>query len=467
MQRWQNDMRKELSEALVGLGADYTDIRFEENRKTVIGYEGKQLRKISSHNSSGGHLRTYADGGKAISSFTALDRVGSIAEASLASAELAAQHRDRPLRLADAPIVTGTFLLSPVKDPRTLSLKEKQGLLSHYNRIILAEPKVATTVCEYDEFYSYRTFVNTEGTAVEYELLIVNIAGLIVVKQGNVVQRVRFAFGGNDDYSRLVDREEELKGRLARACELLDAEPTRAGVYPVVLDSDEAGVFIHEAFGHLSEADGLQNNPSFREKLRIGATLGRPILNVTDDPHLLDRPGGYLIDDEGVRGSRTPLITEGVLTGRLHSRQTAAEFDEPLSGNMRAVDAQFTPIVRMSNIFIDPGESSFEEMIASIEDGYYLVGAKGGQTSGDQFSFGAQWGYRIVNGRLGAMVRDINMSGELFSTLQAISMIGDDLSFSERGGCGKGGGGPLQLNRKSGKGAPHIKIDAVTIGGTR
>jgi TldD protein len=133
---------------------------------------------------------------------------------------------------------------------------------------------------------------------------------------------------------------------------------------------------------------------------------------------------------------------------------------------MRAVDAHFTPIIRMSNIYIDPGESSLEEMVASIDDGYYLVGAKGGQTSGDQFSFGAQWGYRIVNGRLGSMVRDINMSGELFSTLQAITMVGNDLLFSERGGCGKGGGGSMQLNRKSGKGAPHIKVDAVTIGGT-
>jgi len=251
--------------------------------------------------------------------------------------------------------------------------------------------------------------------------------------------------------------------RVAIARKLLDASPPRAGIYPVILDPDEAAVFIHEAFGHLSEADGLQNNPAFREKLKIGTTLGREILNVTDDPTIPGHPGSYDIDDEGVAGVKTRLITDGVLTGRLHSRETAAEFGEPLSGNMRAVDAHFTPIVRMSNIFIEPGNSSFEEMVASIDDGYYLVGARGGQTSGDQFTFGAQWGYRIENGRLGGMVRDINMSGELFSTLRAISMIGSDLSFGERGGCGKGM--PMQLNRKSGKGAPHIKIDRVTLGG--
>jgi TldD protein len=279
------------------------------------------------------------------------------------------------------------------------------------------------------------------------------------------VQRVRFAFGGNTDFSPLLNREEDLKQQVAKACELLDAEPAKAGIFPVLLDPSESGVFIHEAFGHLSEADGLQNNPSFRARLQLGTALGNPILHVADDATLPGLPGSYEIDDEGVRGMRTPLITAGVLSGRMHSRETAAEFGEPLSGNMRAVDVQFSPIVRMSNILIEAGDSSIDEMISSIDNGYYLVGAKGGQTSGDQFSFGAQWGYRIQNGRLGNMVRDINMSGELFSTLKGISMIAGDVKFGERGGCGKGGAGPMQMNRKSGKGSPHIKIDAVTIGG--
>jgi len=296
-----------------------------------------------------------------------------------------------------------------------------------------------------------------------YDLLVVNIVGTIVTKAKGVVQRVRFAFGGDADYTRVLDRDEELKERIEFARQLPHAEPAKAGLYPVILDPSEAGLFIHEAFGHLSEADGLQNNPAFRERLQLGTPLAKPLLNVTDDPALPGLPGTYEIDDEGVRGAKTRLITEGILTGRMHSRETAAEFGEPLSGNMRAVDAHFTPLVRMSNIFIESGESSFDKMVASIEDGYYLVGAKGGQTSGDQFTFGAQWGYRIENGRLGPMVRDINMSGELFSTLEAISMIGNELAFAERGGCGKGG--PQQLNRKSGKGAPHIKIDRVTIGG--
>jgi len=456
-------MNDRLTALVTGLPADYADLRYEENRKIRITYRGKELTQVAATSGGGGHVRAYVDGGKATASFSDLGAAASVAERTCASARLVGRMRDRPLRLADAPPITERFPLAPARDPRSIPLDEKVALTAHYNRIILEEPRVITTHCEYDEFASSRLFVNSEGALIEYELLNVGIYGMIVVKKGDTVQRVRFAYGGNEDFSRLIEREDELRREITRACELLDAEPAKSGIYPVVLDPSEAGVFIHEAFGHLSEADGLQSNPAFRDRLALGTTLGRPILNVSDDPTIPGHPGSYAVDDEGVRGRRTDLIRDGLLAGRLHSRETAAEFGEPLSGNMRAVDAVFTPIVRMSNIQIEPGGSTFDEMIASIDDGYYLVGAKGGQTAGDQFTFGAQWGFRIRNGRLGAMVRDINMSGELFSTLRAISMIGDDVEFGERGGCGKGS--PMQLNRKSGKGAPHIKIDAVTIGG--
>ena len=454
-------MKEKMAGVIGGLTADYADLRYEENRKTRISFRGKRLVEVASYETSGGHVRAFANGGKAIASFSNPGRAGSMAEAVVASAKIAGSKRDRPLRLAEAPVIAESFPISSARDVRTISLKEKLDLVSHYNEIILREPTVATTEADYDEFVSRRLFVNSEGSVIEYDIVVANILGRIVTKNGDVLQRVRFAFGGNEDFGRLQNREVELEKRIEIARVLTDAEPAKAGLFPVILDPGEAGVFMHEALGHLSEADGLQNNPAFRAKLQLGTTLGISILNVADDPAPPALPGSYVIDDEGVRGVRTALITEGILTGRMHSRETAAEFGEPISGNMRAVDAHHTPVVRMSNIFIEAGPDSFDDMVASIENGYYLVGAKGGQTSGDQFTFGAQWGYKIENGQLGPMVRDINMSGELFSTLQAISMIGSDIEFAERGGCGKAG----QSNRQSGKGAPHIKIDRVTIGG--
>ncbi len=460
-------MLKKLETAIAGSKTDYTDIRYEENKSLTISYENKELRTLSDTTSQGGHIRSYANGGKAIHSFSKLNDIEKGIIQCANDAQLAGSVRQKKLSLAPTEQLKGQFMLSPEKDPRKWSLQEKHELLKHYRDLLMDIPKVAVVAGGYSEWYSHRWFVNSEGTAIEYELMICNIGFRIIARDGNIVQMTILSVGGRDDYSNLLNREDEFLQRGKIATELLKADKLPPGNFPVILDPDEAGLFIHEAFGHLSEADGLQDNPDFLAKLQLGAKLGKDIFNVTDDGTILTAPGGHLVDDEGVKTRRTELIKNGVLTGRMHSRETAAEFNEPLSGNMRAVGPRFTPIVRMSNIFIENGKSSFEDMISSIDQGYYLIGAKGGQTSGDAFTFGAQYGYEIKNGKLGKLVRDINMSGELFQTLQNISMIGNDIKFSERGGCGKGGGGPMQLNSKSGKGSPHIKIDSVTLGGAQ
>ncbi|MCK4225606.1 TldD/PmbA family protein, partial [candidate division WOR-3 bacterium] len=154
------------------------------------------------------------------------------------------------------------------------------------------------------------------------------------------------------------------------------------------------------------------------------------------------------------------LMKNGVLSGRLHSRRTAAAFGEPLSGHCVAEDYRYSPIIRMGNIFIAPGTDTFEDLLVKLGDGLYLLDAKGGQTSGENFTFGAQYGYVVRNGKIGEMIRDINISGNLYQTLQNIKEVGDDLELCRTGGCGKG-----QLNIRSCHGAPHIIINKVVVGG--
>lgn len=456
-----------LEKAVSGSAADYTDIRYEENRSVTISYQNQELRTFSTPTSQGGHVRAFTRGGKAIHSFSRLEDIEKGVVQCAGDSGVAGSHRVKKLALAPTETLRGQFLVKPAKDPRKWSLDEKHELLKHYRNLLLDIPKVIVVSGSYTEWYSHRWFVSSEGAAIEYDLMISNIGFQITAKEGDVVQSTFVAVGGSDDFDKLLSREDEFLERGRIAAELVGAKKLPPGNFPVVLDPDEAGVFIHEAFGHLSEADGIMDNPAFLAKLQLGAKLGKKILNVTDDGTLYGIPGWHDVDDEGVKTRRTEIIKQGVLRGRMHSRETAADFGEELSGNMRAVGPQFTPIVRMSNIFIESGKSSFDDMVSSIDEGYYLVGAKGGQTSGDQFTFGAQYGYEVKGGKLGDLVRDINMSGELFETLKRISMVGSDLAFAERGGCGKGGVGPMQLNAKSGKGAPHIKIDKVTLGGAR
>jgi TldD protein len=456
-------MLERLENVLGGLKSEYADLRYEENRSVNISYSDYDLRSLSTPRSNGGHLRVYQNGGKSALSFFDIAGLESTADKIRENAEIVGRKRNSKIHLAETEVIKDTFFLAPKKHPHDITISEKKELLMHYRDLVLAIDKVKSVEANYNEFYSKRFFLSTEGSKVEYELLISNIYFLIQAQHDDVIQTTRWSIGGSDDFSKLLNRDESCQNMAERASELTMAKPLPPGIFPVVLDPSEAGVFIHEAFGHLSEADGVQDNPDFLKKLQLGTELAKSILNVSDDGTIKDLPGSHIIDDEGVKTRKTELIKNGILSGRMHSRETAAQFNEPLSGNVRAVGPEHPPIVRMSNIYIEPGKSSFDQMIGSIDHGYYLCGAKGGQTSGDAFTFGAQYGYEISNGKLGHMVRDINMSGTLFETLQNISMVGNDLQFSEIGGCGKGS--PMQLNRKSGKGSPHIKIDNVTLGG--
>ncbi len=197
-----------------------------------------------------------------------------------------------------------------------------------------------------------------------------------------------------------------------------------------------------------------------RERMKIGSPLGNEVLSIADDPTLPGQLGFYRYDDEGVRTRRVQLMKNGILTGRLHSRRTAAAFGEPLSGHCVAEDYRFAPIIRMGNIFIEPGKATFEDLLDALGDGLYLLYHAGGQTSGENFTFGAQYGYEVKSGKLGPMIRDINLSGNLYRTLKNIHAVGNDLVLSKVGGCGKG-----QMNIRSCNGGPHILVKDVVIGG--
>ncbi len=444
-------------------GLNYGDVRYEKNDFVTISYENQELKKLSSNQREGGHVRIYQQGCKGVSSFTDFNEAKKdIIELSSAN-QKASKFKEHKIKLKDTEVYKDKVLVEPDHDPRKVSLREKKELLESYNNLALKQDKVIKTEFSYQEIYSRKKFVNLAGTELEYDLLGCYIGGRVYAKKDDVIQSKRIAFGAYPEFSNLLDREEDLLKEIEILQQLVEARPISAGSYPVILNPDLSSVFIHEAFGHLSEADGIENNPEFREKLELGSKIGPDILTVIDDPGLKGKPGYYQYDDEGQRARKTELIKDGYLNGRLHSRETAAKFGEELSGNMKAVDCHFTPIIRMSNIFIAPGEAKPEKLFATVDDGYYLVNSRGGQTTGDQFTFGAEYGYKIEKGEKKEMVRDINISGELFATLKRIDLIADDLEFSEIGGCGKGS--PMQLNRFSGKGAPHVKISQVNIGG--
>jgi TldD protein len=449
-----------LESILTNVRAEYADLRYEIKKEVQFVFSGPELTQISTSTTDGYVLRVLKNGGFSNVVFTeAHDGPAALTKAE-ENAQLISRFIAEPVRLAETEVIRDTYAPHLEEDPRAIALEEKLELTRRYNQIPLEREKIVTTQIQYLELVREKWFINTEGTRIREDLVTTRLGGTITSQEGGLTQTVRVGRGGSSGFALLRNQEALFEEKTALALDLLQAEPVTGGTYSVILNPNLAGVFTHEAFGHFSEADLIEDSPSMLEKLRLGTAIGHPDLTILDDPTQPAQLGFYKYDDEGVACRPVSLITQGVLTGRLHSRRTAARFGEPLTGHAVAEDYRFGPLIRMGTIFIQPGQTPFDQLLAQLGDGLYLIGALGGQTSGENFTFGAEYGFVIKNGRRREMIRDINMSGNLYQTLKHIEGIGNDLELSQLGGCGKG-----QTNIRSCHGGPHILVRDIVIGG--
>lgn len=187
--------------------------------------------------------------------------------------------------------------------------------------------------------------------------------------------------------------------------------------------------------------------------------VGSPILSIAESGLV---PGcGYVpYDDEGTRARKNYLIKDGVLAGRLHSAQTAAALDEALTGNARAIDCTFEPIVRMTTTYIEGGDLDFDQLIAPIKKGYFIKTISHGSGM-STFTIAPSLAYEIVDGRLGQPVQISVLTGSVFETLGLIDGLTRDvklLSFVT-GGCGK----MEQMNLPVGFGGPYVRVSSMNV----
>jgi len=454
-------MIEKLKKILAGIDADYADIRYEIKSSNRAIMSSREIRNAGSNSGDGFVVRILKNGGLASVGFTGLEDAGEAIKSALENALLLAANQNKPVIMAPAPVVKDSFKQELNEDPRNIPLKEKVALIKHYSYLLFSQPKVVEVGIHYEDVIREKYFVNSEGSEIFEELVTSVLVCTVTCQEGEITQSVNFSFGGSDGFAKVRNRDNEAVKQAKLAAELLNAEPVKAGTYQVILDPTMTGLFVHEAFGHYSEADSVSSVPSIREKLPLGAKLGNEILNIVDDATIPNQIGFYKYDDEGVAVKRVNIMTNGVLTGRLHSRSTSTEFNEPLTGHNIAEDYCFAPIVRMGNTFIVPGKSTFEDLLKQMDNGLYLYGAGGGVTVGENYTFSSQCGYKVENGKITGMVKGVNMCGNLFETLHNITGVANDFGMKEVGGCGKEG----QINIRNNSGGPHILITKVTIGG--
>jgi TldD protein len=273
--------------------------------------------------------------------------------------------------------------------------------------------------------------------------------------------------GGRAEFSFLTAGERWRKhARIAaqQAVTLLSAEPAPAGEMTVVLAPGWPGVLIHEAVGHGLEGDFNRKGTSAFSKL-VGERVASPLCTIIDEGDLPGRRGSLNVDDEGTPTQRTVLIENGVLKGYMQDRMNATLMGKELTGNGRRESYQYAPIPRMTNTYLAGGQSTPEEIIASVKYGLYAETFGGGQVDivSGNFTFSASGAYLIEDGKITRPVKGATLIGNGPKALHRVSMVGNDVALDQGiGVCGKAGQGvPV------GVGMPTVRIDGVTVGGTR
>ncbi len=456
-------MQNRLTEVISKKKADYLEIRLEENESSQIRFQGKEMEKISSSQEKGGNVRALVNGRWGFVTFNRWDELEKKADQAIEIATLIGH--DKSFLAETEPVVEHLYATEYKRDFRKVSLKEKSSMLQNYSNIIIKySPKIQSSIVNYSDRYTVTHFANSDGTYIYQEKPSLNIHFTAIARNGDDVQMATESSGSIKGYE-IAEQLSSVAHRAARrAANLLKAKPVNGGEFTVVLDPILAGVFIHEAFGHLSEADFLYEDSRMRNIMQIGKNIGSPELSVVDDGSLPGLLGSSKYDDEGVPTRKNYLIKDGVLVGRLHSRETAAKMGESLTGNARTIGYQHKPIVRMTNTYIEQGKTPYKDLFNGIEKGIYARQFYGGNTTFEMYTFSAGEGYMIENGCISEPVRDITLTGNLFDTLYNIEGIGNDLRIIESGGgCGKGGQSPLPVTF----GSPHIRIRNVVVGGNR
>ena len=455
-----SSLRDQIEDALKGVDARYVEIRVEEGESRHLRYRGRELEDVGRSSALGGNVRALADSGWGFASFNDLSQLSAKVAQAIHQAKVL---RGEPITLADVDPVVATAPATVGEDPTKVSLAEKKDILDRYVEIMMGTEGVQSSSVTYGDANKRVTFANTEGSFIEQERIDVNMRLSATARKNGDVQQSGVSIGSLGDFAFVRALDDDAQEVADKAIALLNAEQIKGGEYTVVLDPILAGVFIHEAFGHLSEADHTYSEPRLQEIMQVGRRFGGALLNVVDGATVPREGlrGSYLYDDEGVPGQRTQLIKDGVLVGRLHSRETAGKLGERPTGNARAITYRFPPIVRMTNTYIEPGEGTVDDLVRDVKDGVYVKNWYGGMTSMEMFTFSGGESYRIRNGEIAELCRPVMLSGNVFRTLENIDGIAADLDMNQGGGCGKGGQSPLPVSN----GSPHIRIQQCLLSG--
>ena len=467
-------------------GAAYTDVRVVNDRTRALATKNGKIGNASEAQSEGFNVRVLVDGawGFAASADLGKQSVEATARRALDIAKASAKVKQSDVKLAPERAVSAEWTTPHTIDPFTISIEQNLGLLEKIDAELRAVPGVTLAETNMNFRRDEQWFFSSEGASIHQTRYTTGAGYVAYAFAGSEIQKRSYpnSFGGqwqNKGYElieelKLVENARRIGEEVVA---LHRAEQCPEGRFDIILDSSQLGLQIHESIGHPIELDrvlGMEANfagTSFLtlDKLRT-LKYGSDLVNVVADARQEHGPGlgTFAFDDEGVPAQSIPIITDGLFTGYLTSRETAALIGQKRSGgSLRAENWNRLPIIRMTNISILPGKRrlTFEQLIASTDHGILFQTNRSWSIDDKRynFQFGTEMGWEIKNGKRVRMLKNPSYSGittEFWNSMDAICSR-DEWTLWGTPNCGKGQ--PQQV-MGTGHGAAPARFGNVKVG---
>ncbi|MCS7096506.1 MAG: TldD/PmbA family protein [Nitrososphaerota archaeon] len=444
-------------------GVKHIEVRAQKLLKTMLTVKEERVEAAKEGIENGIAIRVLFNGAWGFASIGTLKTepiIKALTDA-CTMARVASSSIKNPIKLAKHKASEDKVVAKARKNPAHISIEEKISTMTTIARTVLMfDRRIKGCTIDYLDSVGTTYFMNSEGSYIEQDKLYVWAKITATAKEGDVITFSREEVGSTVGYEIFDSETPELIGdRTAkRAIDQLRAKPPKGGKFEAVLGPNVVGVFVHEAFGHLAEADLALSGSIIMDK--IGKKIASDHVTIYDDGTVEGAFGSFKYDDEGVPAQKTLLIKDGVIVGLMHNRETASKFKVESTGNARAENYRVEPIIRMRNTYMAPRDYTLEEMLEDVRFGYYFKSFRGGQANLDgTFQVGIQEAYEIVNGEIGEPVRNASISGNTLETLHKVDAVGKDFELWP-GRCGKGQTAFVC------DGGPHIRVKEVIVGGS-
>ncbi len=471
-------------------GATYADVRVVEHREQTVRVKNGVVEALSETTDHGLGVRVLAKGAWGFASSTLLtrDQVEEVAALAVQIARASALAQEESVDLGPPVTSTGTYRTPVEIDPFSVAPDEKIALLLETDRGMRRAEGVKVTRSALVSVRERKIFANTEGALIDQEIIETG-AGIVAlaVDEGEVQQRSYPNSFGRDqrtlgwEYVETIDLPGNAERVADEAVALLSADRCPSTVTNVILGPTQLALQIHESCGHPTELDRVFGTEaayagtSFLTPDKLGTLrYGSPVVNLTADATLPGGLGTFGWDDEGVPAQRVELVKDGRFVGYLTSRETAVQLaklkgacpEEARSGGaMRASGWNRIPLIRMTNVSIEPGTWDLDDLIADTDEGIYMETNRSWSIDDKRlnFQFGTEIGYEITNGRRGRMLRNCTYTGMTPQFWRSCDAVCNEDHWEIWGtpNCGKGQ--PSQIAH-TGHGAAPARFRSVQVG---